>query len=39
MLAARQDMLTDTEIAARRAQEDNESPQAPSLADLTPDDL
>jgi DNA-directed RNA polymerase subunit beta' len=39
MLAARQDMLTDTEIAARRAQEDNESPQAPSLADLTADDL
>jgi len=39
MLAARQDMLTDTEIAARRAQDDDDSPRAPSLADLTPDDL
>ena len=39
MMAARQNMLTDTEIAARRAQEEDESPRVPSLADLTPDDL
>ena len=39
MMAARQNLLTDTEIAARRAHEDDDSPRAPSLADLTPDDL
>ncbi len=39
MLAARQNMLTDTELAARRVPEDDERLRAPSLADLTPDDL
>ncbi len=39
MLAARKDMLSDTEIAARRAQADDDSPRPPSLADLTADDL
>ena len=39
MLAARHDMLTDNEIAAQRVHEDDdESPRAPSLADLTPDE-
>ena len=39
LLAARADMLTDAELMARRAaDDDDERPRAPSLADLTPDD-
>ena len=37
MIAARDDMLTDSELMARR-QMDDDRPRAPSLADLTPDD-
>lgn len=41
MLAARDDMLSDTELMARRLEEggpDDDRPRAPSLADLTPDE-
>ena len=37
MIAARDDMLTDSELMARR-QMDDDRPRAPSLADLTADD-
>lgn len=38
ILAARDDMLSDAELMARRANIDDDRPRAPSLADLTPDD-
>ena len=41
MLAARDDMLSDSELMARRVDEsrvDEDRPRAPSLADLTPDE-
>ena len=39
MLAARQNMLTDTDLVVRKTPQDDEALRAPSLADLTPDDL
>jgi len=41
MLAARDDMLSDTELMARRLEDGgpgDDRPRAPSLADLTPDE-
>ena len=38
ILAARDDMLSDTDLMARRLDDNDDRPRAPSLADLTPDD-
>ena len=38
ILAARDDMLSDADLIARRMNEDEDRPRAPSLADLTPDE-
>ncbi|MCA9049270.1 MAG: DNA-directed RNA polymerase subunit beta', partial [Planctomycetaceae bacterium] len=38
ILAARDDLLADVDLMARRANQDDDRPRAPSLADLTPDD-
>ena len=39
MLAARQGMMTDSEVSSKQISEDDNRPRALSLADLTPDDL
>ena len=38
ILAARDDMLSDADLIARRSEDDEDRPRAPSLADLTPDE-
>ena len=38
IMAARDDMLSDADLIARRQDDADERPRAPSLADLTPDE-